>query len=152
MPRLLCDARTTCFRGRSFSAASDGCESHLGRGSRHPPGETSKRIFLEHGTRGWRSHRDPKECELTFARTKIGKLMMGLEAAEHLIDDQPSSTPRRCIRSSPVRNSISALSTAGRSHRRPMRRLIESIRGCWSCNDCGVTKKPAAVNEFRMVA
>jgi transposase len=48
--------------------------------------ESWKRVFLETGTRGLKTRTEPEERELTFARAKIGELMMRLELAEHLIE------------------------------------------------------------------
>jgi hypothetical protein len=44
-----------------------------------------KRIFLEQGSRGFKTWSDPEERELTLARGKIPELMMRLDLAEHLI-------------------------------------------------------------------
>jgi len=48
--------------------------------------ESWKRVFLETGARGLKTRTEPEERELTFARAKIGELMMRLELAEHLIE------------------------------------------------------------------
>ena len=56
--------------------------------------EASKRVFLEHGTRGLKSRSDLEERELTLARAKI-ELMMRLELAEHLIEKRGFTDERK---------------------------------------------------------
>jgi hypothetical protein len=48
--------------------------------------ESWQRRFLDAGSKGLRSHREPEERELVLARAKIGELMMRLELAEGLIE------------------------------------------------------------------
>src|SRR5512136_2446075 len=48
--------------------------------------ESWQRRFLEAGQRGLRTKADPEERELTWAKAKLGELMMRLELAEILIE------------------------------------------------------------------
>ena len=68
------------LRGEALDALSR--ESHVPAHTL----ESWQRRFLEAGTKGLRSHREPEERELVLARAKIGELMMRLELAEGLIE------------------------------------------------------------------
>jgi hypothetical protein len=48
--------------------------------------ESWHRRFLDAGTKGPGSHREPEEREMVLARAKIGELMMRLELADGLIE------------------------------------------------------------------
>ncbi len=65
--------------------------------------ESWQRRFLDTGTKGVRSHREPEERELILARAKIGEVMMRLELIEGLIQkrgfaDDQIAAPRPSAR------------------------------------------------------